>query len=191
MIDTFIKLVIYYLYDLGWLKYHRSRRKPAKVVWLTGLSGAGKTTIAEALTKELQKQDRPSVILDGDYIRDILPAGFDKAAREAHVRRVAQMAAILEAQNIIPIVSLISPYSEGRKEARGYAKNFLEVYLNTSIHVCRARDVKGLYAKVDKGEIKNFTGVDAPYQKPTAPDISINTKELSIKTSVEIILKKL
>ena len=190
IIDTLVKLIVYYGYDLVWLKV-AIKRKPAKVIWLTGLSGAGKTTIAEALSKKLEKQGRPTVILDGDYIRNILPAGFDKEAREAHIRRVAQMAAILENQGIIPIVSLISPYANGREEARKYAKNFLEVYISTSLGVCKKRDVKGLYAKVDRGEIKNFTGVDAPYEIPDKPDIVIDTNDLTVMDSIKIILNKL
>lgn len=191
VVDTLFKLVAYYIYDVGWLRYHRTYRPKTKVVWLTGLSGAGKTSIAEALAKKLANQDRPCVILDGDYIREVLPAGFDKNSREAHIRRVAQMAAILEAQNVIPIVSLISPYTEGRREARRYAKNFIEVYLNTSINVCRQRDVKGLYAKATKGEIRNFTGIDAPYQKPTQPELILDTKELSVDACARKILKML
>lgn len=190
LFDTLVKLIVYYVYDLVWLKA-ALKRKPAKVVWLTGLSGAGKTTIAESLARKLENQGRPTVILDGDYIRGILPAGFDKAAREAHIRRVAQMAAILESQNVIPIVSLISPYQAGREEARSYAKNFLEVYLSTSLSICKERDVKGLYAKVDKGEIKNFTGIDAPYEQPTNPDIVLDTHSLSIDNCINAIIKKL
>lgn len=191
IIDTLVKLIVYYGYDLAWLKLTLKKRKPAKVVWLTGLSGAGKTTIAKALANTLEKQGRPTVILDGDYIRDIFPAGFDKASREAHIRRVAQMAAILESQNIIPIVSLISPYTAGREEARGYAKNFVEIYLSTSIDVCKERDVKGLYAKVDKGEIKNFTGIDAPYQEPDKAEIIMDTSNITVSRSVKRILKAL
>lgn len=188
--DTLVKLVAYYFYDLTWFKFS-TKPRTAKVVWMTGLSGAGKTTIAEALAKTLRKQHRPVVILDGDYIRNIFPTGFDKASRDAHIRRVGQTAAILEAQGVIPIVSLISPYQEGRDEARSYAKNFLEIHVSTSLSVCRERDPKGLYAKVDKGEIKNFTGVDDPYEAPTKPEIIVDTATLTVKESVSKIIKSL
>lgn len=186
-VDTIAKLVAYYFYDLAWLKWLRSPLD-AKVVWLTGLSGAGKTTIAEALAEKLRTQGQPVVILDGDYIRDIVTTGFDPASRKAHIQKVGQMAAILEAQGVTSIVSLISPYRSGRAEARGYAKNFIEVYLSTTLEVCQKRDVKGLYAKVAKGEIKNFTGVDAIYQEPKNPELILNTDELSLKKCVRKIL---
>jgi adenylyl-sulfate kinase len=189
-VDTVIKLVVYYLYDLVWFKCFNKPR-PARVVWLTGLSGAGKTTIAESLARKLRRQGRPAVILDGDYIRNIFPTGFDPASREAHIRRVGQIAAILEAQNIIPIVSLISPYRKGREEARSFAKNFLEIYISTALEVCRQRDPKGLYAKVKRGEIKNFTGIDAPYERPETPELILDTTNLQLSKCVDMIIKSL
>jgi len=189
--DTVIKILAYYGFDIFWLKLKHKFKKPPQVLWLTGLSGAGKTTIAKALQDKLTKLGYTSALLDGDEIRAILPSGFDKESRMAHVRRVGEMARVMEDQGIIPIVSLISPYKKSRDDARKLAKRFMEIYVATDIEVCRKRDPKGLYAKADAGEIKEFTGVDAPYEIPENPELVIDTSKVEVMQSVKLILKSL
>ncbi len=116
----------------------------ACVIWLTGLSGAGKTTIARAVTDLLQAQQRPVELLDGDLLRDLMPTGFSREEREAHVRRVGFFASRLEHHGVTSVASLISPYRESREHVRRTCRRFLEVYVSTPLSVCEGRDVKGL-----------------------------------------------
>lgn len=162
------------------------------VVWMTGLSGSGKTTICKNIYNKLINKNKV-VLLDGDEIRNMFPStGFDEASRKEHNRRIAYMAKLLKDNGIIVLVSLISPYNSSREEARKICGDrFYEVYISTSIDECIKRDVKGLYMKVKSGEIKNFTGIDTPYEVPSNPDIIINTLEKSIDDCGEYIIQKL
>jgi adenylylsulfate kinase len=145
------------------------------VLWFTGLSGAGKTTIAEAVYRHLADQGQRVELLDGDQIRGLFPAtGFSKQARNEHVRRVAFTASLLEKHGVTVIVSLISPYLESRQFARSLCRNFVEVFVSTPLSICEARDPKGLYKKARAGEIKEFTGIDDPYDKPENPEILLS-----------------
>ncbi len=191
-LDTFIKIAAYYGFDIFWFKYLRKGKKKASTIWLTGLSGAGKTTLAFALQEKLHRAGYSTILLDGDNIRNIFPkTGFDKESRIQHIKRVGQMAAIIEAQNIFPIVSLISPYEEARKHARTCSSNFKEIYLSTSLKECQKRDPKGLYKKVREGKIKNFTGVDDPYEVPKRPNLILDTETVSIQKCINLVWKKL
>lgn len=159
------------------------------VIWLTGLSGSGKTTIARMLIERLSDQ---CLLLDGDVIRDLRKdQAFDRISRIEHLRTVAVMASIAQAQGILPVVATISPYKEARQMARQLTSNFIEVYLSTSLDECRRRDVKGLYKKVDEGKIKDFTGIDSPYEVPQNPEVTLNTELLCVEECVEILLKYL
>jgi bifunctional enzyme CysN/CysC len=153
-------------------------QKPA-VLWFTGLSGAGKSTIANLLERRLHSEGRHTYVLDGDNIRHGLnrDLGFTEADRVENIRRVAEVAALMADVGLIVIVSFISPYRADRDAAREKlpAGEFLEVFIDTTIEECRRRDPKGLYRKADAGLIQNFTGVDAPYQAPVAPDIHLRT----------------
>ena len=168
---------------------------PSKVVWLTGLSGSGKSTIAQELEGVLQSQNIPTKILDGDILRASLnkDLGFGKEDRIENIRRTAVMAKSLVDSGIVVIVALISPYAEGRQKARDLFENgqFLEVFINTPLETCIQRDPKGLYTKALKGEIKNFTGIDSPYEVPTEPEITLNTERNSVKEMVEIVIEHL
>jgi adenylylsulfate kinase len=156
------------------------------ILWLTGLSGAGKTTIAQQLEHKLQKLDRPVELLDGDAIRQNLSKGlgFSREDRDTNVRRVGYVANLLSRNGVIVIVSLISPYRSVRDELRSTIKNFVEVYVNAPLEVCEARDVKGLYAKARSGQIKSFTGIDDPYEAPLTPDITCYTAAETVDESV-------
>jgi adenylylsulfate kinase len=166
-----------------------SNIKPC-VVFLTGFSGAGKTTIALALTNELKKKELLPVLLDGDEVRAAIQlTAFDEGARKQHNRSVGALAALLEAQGHIVIVALIAPYSDVRNEIRKDCQRFIEVYVSTEIDTCIQRDTKGLYKKALAGEIKNFTGISAPYEPPANAEVTTNTAVHSLQESVLLILK--
>lgn len=144
------------------------------VVWLTGLSGAGKSTIAAALLERLA--GRPTELLDGDALRAVMPSGFSKDERDAHVRRVGYFASRLAHHGVTVVAALVSPYREARDFARSLAPRFVEVYVATPLEECERRDVKGLYRRARAGEITQFTGVDDPYEPPLAPELVIDTR---------------
>ncbi|MGE0440766.1 MAG: adenylyl-sulfate kinase [Gemmatimonadales bacterium] len=145
------------------------------VVWLTGLSGAGKTTVGRAVVAALRALGRPAELLDGDEIRRLAGrTGFTRDARLEHLAHVADLAAGLEARGVVAVTATISPYREARHAARRRARRFIEVHLAVPLAVCEGRDPKGLYARARAGEIRQFTGIDDPFETPTAPDIRID-----------------
>lgn len=164
----------------------------AITVWMTGLSGAGKSTISDALAKELRARG-VCVQLDGDVLRGGLckDLGYDVASRRENIRRVAEISKLLNDSGVPVVVSLISPMREDRLQARDTIgpDRFLEAYIETSIEECERRDVKGLYAKARKGIIPDFTGVSAPYEPPEKPDIRIDTTVLSLDEEVRMLLE--
>ncbi len=154
------------------------------VVWLTGLSGAGKSTIAVALRNSLRDRNVNTVVLDGDNLRTGLNAdlGYSAEDRTENLRRMAHVADLFRKQGFVVIVATISPEQKHRDRAREIAgTNFIEVFIDTPLHIFESRDPKGLYERARAGTIKNFTGIAAPYEVPHNPDLSINTKELSIE----------
>ncbi|MBF1989951.1 adenylyl-sulfate kinase [Fischerella thermalis] len=162
-------------------------------VWFTGLSGAGKTTISSALEKVLLSQGYKVEVLDGDVVRQNLTKGlgFSKEDRDENVRRVGFVASLLSRNGVIVLVSAISPYRNIREEMRQRIDNFVEVYVNAPLDVCERRDVKGLYQKARSGQIKNFTGIDDPYEPPLNADIECRTDLESLEESVSKVLAKL
>jgi adenylyl-sulfate kinase len=149
------------------------------VLWLTGLSGAGKTTLARALAAELQAEGRAVFVLDGDVVRRGLCAdlGFSPADRQENVRRVGEVARLFAEAGLICIVALISPYRAERARVRSRLPvgRFFEVYINAPLAVCEQRDPKGLYARARAGELKEFTGISAPYEAPERPEVELRT----------------
>jgi adenylylsulfate kinase len=162
-------------------------------IWLTGLSGAGKTTICQFLETELRSHGQKIEVLDGDVVRQHLSKGlgFSKSDRDENIRRIGFVAQLLTRNNVIVLVSVISPYREIREEVKERIGDFIEVYVNAPLEVCEQRDVKGLYKKARDGEIKNFTGIDDLYEIPLAPDVECKTNQESVAQSANKILKKL
>jgi len=152
-------------------------RKIGFTVWFTGLPSAGKSTLARLLQETLDEAGLSVVILDGDEVRQRLTKGlgFTKKDREENIRRIAYVSKLLTQVGAIAIVAAISPYQKSRDHARAEIGNFIEVYVECPLQTCMERDVKGLFAKAQKGEIQNFTGISDPYEPPIAPDISVRT----------------
>ena len=165
----------------------------SKVLWLTGLSGSGKSTIAEALERMLFNQGYFAQVLDGDNIRSGINnnLGFSLEDREENIRRIAEISKLYVNSGIISINSFVSPTRQIRALAKDIIgeNDFIEVYINTPLEICEQRDVKGLYKKARKGEIKGFTGIDSPYEPPINPNIEILTENNTIQTSVEELYK--
>lgn len=143
------------------------------VIWLTGLSGAGKTTLARALVAQWLSQGRPAVVLDGDVMRQGLcrDLGFSPQQRTENIRRVAEVAHLMREAGLIVVVALISPFAHDRAMVRRIVgeRYFFEVWVNTPLALCEQRDVKGLYRRARQGQIKEMTGIDSPYEIPTHP----------------------
>lgn len=163
------------------------------MVWFTGLSGSGKSTIAIALERELHQRGLLCRILDGDNIRSGINnnLGFSAEDRVENIRRIAEVSKLFIDTGVITIAAFISPNNELREMASSIIgkENFLEIYVNTPIEECERRDVKGLYAKARKGEIKDFTGVSAPFEAPEHPALSLDTSVLCLEESVNKLLE--
>lgn len=163
------------------------------MIWFTGLSGSGKSTIAIALERELHKRGLLCRILDGDNIRSGINnnLGFTEADRIENIRRIAEVSKLFVDAGIITIAAFISPSNDIREMAAGIIgkDDFLEVYVSTPIEECERRDVKGLYAKARRGEIKNFTGISAPFEAPVHPTLTLDTSVLSLEESVNKLLE--
>lgn len=185
------------------LVWHRSqvsdsdRRRLLKqspcTVWLTGLSGSGKSTLAFALEKALIERNKIAYTLDGDNVRHGLcrDLGFSAADRSENIRRIAEVAHLMNEAGLIVITSFISPYREDRELARQIigTDRFIEVFVSTPLAICEKRDPKGLYQKARTGELKDFTGVSAPYEAPDSPDLLLNTHDLAFPECLKQLLK--
>jgi adenylylsulfate kinase len=160
------------------------------VVWFTGLPSAGKTTIANLVAKRLEHAGVPYEVLDGDVVRTHLSKGlgFSKADRDENIRRIGFVAGLLARHGVTVLVSAISPYRDVRDEVRATVDGFVEVHVATSLATCQARDVKGLYAKHARGELRGLTGVDDPYEAPLDPELVLRTEDESPEASAERVL---
>jgi len=158
-------------------------------IWLTGLSGSGKTTIALEIKKRLEGFETPVEYLDGDIVRKSFTSdlGFSKADRDENIRRVSYVASYLSTKSIT-VCAFISPYAEARDKARNITNNFIEVHVDCPLEVCEKRDVKGLYKKARAGEIKEFTGISAPYEAPENPEVYVDTSKMDLKECVDKII---
>lgn len=167
----------------------------AFLIWFTGLSGSGKSTIANAVEKALHTKAIHTYLLDGDNVRQGINSNlsFSPEDRSENIRRIGEIANLMIDAGLVVLASFVSPYTEDREKVKSIVgfDNFVEIFVNTSVEECERRDVKGLYAKARKGEIENFTGVNAPYEKPMNPDIEVLTTEASVDEIVAVILKKI
>ena len=164
-------------------------------IWLTGLSGSGKSTIAVELEHALIENQHQAYILDGDNIRHGLNKnlGFSPEDRTENIRRIGEVAKLFTEANIITIAAFVSPYREDRDNVRMLLDHdgFIEIYIKCSLEVCEARDTKGLYKKARAGEVKDFTGISAPYEEPLYPELTIDSSKLSVEESTRAILNYL
>ena len=176
-------------------KKEKLLNQKGKVFWLTGLSGSGKTTIALQLEKELFKLGFLVQILDGDNIRAGINnnLSFSEADRTENIRRISEVSKLFLNCGVITINCFVSPTKKMRQNAKKIIgkENYYEIFINADLKTCEKRDVKGLYKKARKGEIKNFTGIDTEYEKPNNPSLEVDTSQLSLDQSIEIILKNI
>lgn len=163
-------------------------KQHAKLIWFTGLSGSGKSTLAVQLEAQLFAQGFKTYLLDGDNIRTGLNRDltFTEEGRVENIRRIGEVSKLFLDAGVIVLSAFISPFQADREQVRKIvgAENYIEVFVNAPIEVCEQRDVKGLYKKARAGEVKNFTGIDSPYETPVTPDITINTHENSVDESL-------
>jgi adenylyl-sulfate kinase len=169
-------------------------RSRGAIVWITGLSAAGKTSVATRLCTELVGRGFDADVLDGDVMRQHISRGlgFSREGREENIRRLGFVAGLLAKHGVIAIVAAISPYRAARDEVRAAADGrFFEVYMSTPLHVCEQRDPKGLYRRARAGELRQFTGIDDTYEPPVSPEIACSTEGETIDRTVDTILQAL
>jgi adenylylsulfate kinase len=161
------------------------------VVWLTGLSGAGKSTIALEVCRRLRIMGARVEYLDGDDIRSVFPnTGFSRAERDAHIRRVGFVASRLEHHGVTVVCALISPYAAARQQVRQLCRRFIEVHVATPLTECERRDVKGLYRRARAGEISSFTGLDDPYESPVNPELRLDTTAITVAEAADAVVAR-
>ena len=174
-------------------KRNKLNKQQSAVLWFTGLSGSGKSTIANAVEEYLHRNCVRTYILDGDNVRHGLNGdlGFSDEDRKENIRRIAEVASLFVDAGTIVLSAFISPFKEDRFQVKELVgeDNFIEVFVDCPLEECEKRDVKGLYAKARKGEIKNFTGIDSPFEKPDSPMITVETHKISIDIGVKKILE--
>jgi adenylyl-sulfate kinase len=182
-------------YNISTEKRAEQKKQKPMMIWLTGLSGSGKSTIANQLDIYLNEKGFHTFCLDGDNIRKGINnnLGFTEEDRNENLRRVAEIVKLMLDAGLICIGAFISPLQKDREIVKSIIgqHNFIEVFVDTPLEVCEKRDIKGLYAKARRGEIKNFTGINAPYENPINPDIEIKTEEVNIKEAVHKIMETL
>jgi adenylylsulfate kinase len=174
-------------------KEDRERQNGHKghVLWFTGLSGSGKSTVASAVERELHQQGIKTFILDGDNVRTGLNSDLDfsAASREENIRRIAHVSALMKDAGLVVLSAFVSPYQKDRDFVRECAQgDFSEIFISTPLEVCEQRDVKGLYAKARAGEISNFTGISAPFEEPTNPELDVPTHQMSIEEATAMVV---
>jgi adenylylsulfate kinase len=160
-------------------------------LWFTGLSGSGKSTIAVRVSEALARGGADVEYVDGDALREVFPGtGFTREAREEHLRRTGYMASRLAAHGVTVVASFVSPYRASREFIRRLCPGFVEIYVATPLEECERRDVKGLYARARRGEIRNFTGIDDPYEAPERPELTLDTRTLTVDQCVAAVLER-
>lgn len=191
VIETVLKVGLYWAHERAWFKiqWGRKRIEPFNI-WFTGLPLSGKTTIADAVFKELAKLQIPLERLDSKDIRDVIPGiGFSREDRNRHIHRVGHLIKTLQHNSISTVASFVSPYKESRKAIREMVKNNVVVYVKADIETCKKRDYKGVYEKALEGQMQNFTGVSDIYEEPQHAEIVIDTDKTSVDEATKIIVK--
>ncbi len=191
LIESVLKVGLYWAHERAWfkVKWGKKRIDPFNL-WFTGLPLSGKTTIADAVYKELKKLDIPLERLDSKDIRSVVPnIGFSRDDRNRHIKRIGHLIKTLQNNSISTVASFVSPYKESRKAIREMVKNNIIVYVKADIQTCKKRDTKGKYEKALKGEYQNFTGVNDIYEEPQHAEIIIDTDNLTAEEATQIIIK--
>jgi len=191
MIETVLKVGLYWGHERLWHKVRWGKQKIVPFnLWFTGLPLSGKTTIADRVYKELETLQIPIERLDSKDVRKLIPnIGFSREDRNRHMHRIAYLIKTLQKNSISTVASFVSPYRESRRAIREMVQNSVVVYVKADIETCKKRDYKGVYAKAEKGEYKNFSGVNDVYEEPQHAEIVIDTDRLSVDKSVEIIVE--
>ncbi|WP_282036281.1 adenylyl-sulfate kinase [Saccharicrinis aurantiacus] len=193
------KNIVFHQHKIARADRHKMNNHGSKVIWLTGLSGSGKSTLASDVEQNLWKQGIRTYVLDGDNVRSGLNSDLDftDAGREENIRRIGEVAALLNDAGMVVITAFISPFKADREKAKAIIgdDNFVEVFIDTPLEVCETRDPKGLYEKARAGKIKNFTGIDSAFEAPDAADIVIqnhlNTQAESCQQVIDYVLPRL
>jgi adenylylsulfate kinase len=174
---------------------HKLLNQKPKLIWFTGLSGSGKSTLAVQLEAQLYALGFKTYLLDGDNVRAGLnkDLSFSDDGRVENIRRIGEVSKLMLDAGLVVLSAFISPFEADREQVENIVghENYLEVFVNTPLEVCEQRDVKGLYKKARAGEVKNFTGIDSPYEIPSNPDVNIPTHELTLDQSIDMLLKKI
>lgn len=187
--------IIPHSYQVSKEDRQQNNKHKSILLWFTGLSGSGKSTIANVVEQQLHKQGIKTYTLDGDNIRKGVNSDltFAPEDRTENIRRIAEIANLMVDAGLVVLAAFVSPYKKDRDNIKNTVKdvNFVEIYINTSIEECERRDVKGLYKKARAGEIKNMTGISAPYEAPENPDIEIKTEEKTVEEAVNYIISQI
>ena len=191
LIESVLKIGLYWAHERAWyrVRWGKSRIEPFNL-WFTGLPLSGKTTIADAVYKRLEKYNIPMERIDSKDIRELLPnIGFSREERNSHIGRIGHLIKTLQKNSISTVSSFVSPYRESRKQIREMVKNNIVIYVKTDIEICKKRDTKGKYIKALSGEYKNFTGISDVYEEPEHAEIVIDTEKVSVDVAVDVIVK--
>ncbi len=191
MIETVLKVGLYWMHERAWFKVRWGRKKIEPFnLWFTGVPLSGKSTIANKVYEELEKLDIPLERLDSQDIRDLIPGiGFSREDRNRHMQRIGHLIKTLQNNSISTVASFVSPYRESRKAIRMMVKNNIVVYVKADIETCKKRDYKGVYEKALSGELQNFSGVNDVYEEPQHAEIIIDTQTTSADEAAQIIIK--
>lgn len=190
LLEVFAKMALYFFHERLWHKISYGKKEvPSFVLWFTGLPASGKKDLADAVYHQLVKDKLKVERLDGLDVRPLFPeVGFSPDEVNRHVKRAGHLCAMLEKNGVIVVASFVSPYRDSRNFAREQANNFLEVYMKTTVEACEKRDHKGHYAKARSGEYRHFPGVDAEYEEPVDPEITIAVDEMTTDEAAQQIL---
>ena len=189
-VEVVAKLVLYFIHERVWDRITWGKRELSPfVLWFTGLPSSGKSTLGDEVAEQLKRRGIKTERLDGDVVRGIFPkTGFSREERNMHIKRIGFLCSILEKNGVCPVASFVSPYRESRDFVRNLTRNFIEIYVAAPLEECEKRDVKGLYKKARAGEIKQFTGIDDPYEPPPDPELTIETHKETVKDSARKVI---